>query len=339
MNITETNNQSWLSIVAGYKNPDLKKSLCQLANTFIPVLILWCLAYFSLDYSYWLTFCFSLVMGSFIARVFSIMHDCSHGSFFQSRMAMDITGFICGIITLTPFKCWRKIHAVHHAGSSHISKREMGDFPLLTVNEYLALPGFAQLKYRFMRHPLFILGVVPFLLFFILQRMPATAKVFNFTPEEKRSVQWTNLSILAVIVIISSLTGFKAFLLVQLPASLFISTIGVALFYIQHQFEDTYWAANEDFDYYLAAMKGSSFFKLPVVLNWLTGNTGYHHIHHLSPLIPNYKLPVCYAENPQFQAVKPITLSDSFKTFSLALWDESQQKLVSFYCLKQNSQD
>jgi omega-6 fatty acid desaturase (delta-12 desaturase) len=261
--------------------------------------------------------------------MFSILHDCSHGAFLKSKKAENIIGFVCGIVTLTPFKCWRKIHATHHACSSNLDRRDIGDFLLYTVKEYLELPKKEKLKYKFMRNPFTILCLVPFVLFFILQRMPTT-NISNFTQEEKDSVAWTNLALLAVIIVIGSIIGYKNFFLVQFPISMIVSTVGVWMFYIQHQFEDTYWAKKEELNYYLVSMKGSSFYKLPKILQWITGNTGYHHIHHLSPLIPNYKLQKCYDENPIFHDAPTITLQDSFKAFSLALWDEEKQKLVSF---------
>ncbi len=320
---------NWKEIIVNYNRADHAKAYFQLLTSYIPYILFWYLAYISLSYSYFLTLFFAIIAGAFSARIFSIMHDCSHGSFFGSKSLNNITGFISGTLTLTPFLCWKKIHATHHACTGKINRRDIGDFELMTIDEYLNVSKAQKIKYHIMRNPLFLLLITPFLLFFILQRLPAN-NIAEFTKKEKQSVTWTNLSILAIILIMSCLIGFKAFFIVHFPIALLASTVGVFLFFIQHQFENTYWASKDEYNYFQAAMKGSSFFKLPSFLQFFIANAGYHHIHHLSPQIPNYNLKKCHDENIELHDVSTLTLISAVKTFNLKLWDDKNNKLVSF---------
>jgi omega-6 fatty acid desaturase (delta-12 desaturase) len=265
-------------------------------------------------------------------RIFIIQHDCGHGSFFKSRQANDYLGSACSLFTLTPYLYWRKGHAIHHASAGNLEHRGVGDVYTMTVKEYLAQSPWGRLKYRFYRHPLVLFMLAPALLFFILYRFPdPRAKALK---REQASVWWTNLAIGVVVAALSLTIGWQAFLLVHLPITLLAATLGTWLFFVQHQFEDTYWAKEGEWDYTLAALQGSSYYKLPLVLQWFTGNIGFHHIHHLSPRIPNYLLQRCHEENPLFQQVVVLTLGSSFKTIFLSLWDEDQRRLVSFGQLK-----
>src|SRR5688572_16227163 len=321
----------WQKIIAKYQTPDFWKSLWQIINSIGPYVALWYLMYLSLNVSYLLTLALALVASGFLIRIFIILHDCGHGSFFKSPQANEIVGFITGVLAFTPYHQWRRNHAIHHAHSSDLDRRGSWDLPLtLTVKEYLQLPRWRQFLYRLYRHPLILIGVAPLLLFAVAQRFasPSSGK------RERFGVFLTNLALLALALTLIWLFGWKAYLLVQLPILFLAATIGVWLFYIQHQFEDTYWEGNGQWDYVRAAMQGSSYYKLPKLLQWFTGNIGLHHIHHLSPRVPNYALQQCHDENPVFQQVSIITFWMSLKALSLRLWDEEQQKLVSFGYLK-----
>jgi omega-6 fatty acid desaturase (delta-12 desaturase) len=260
-------------------------------------------------------------------RIFIILHDCGHGSFFKSQRANNFLGTICGVFSITPYYQWRHNHAVHHATSGDLDRRAGWDLPLTyTVKEYLALPTWKKVLYRLYRHPLILFGVAPTLLFIFAQRLisPKSGK------RERWSVHFTNWAVLAVFMVLGYFLGFWEVLRVQLTITIIGATIGVWLFYVQHQFEDTYWEHKDDWDFAEAALYGSSYLKLPKLLQWFTGNIGLHHIHHLSSRIPNYELQRCHDENPEFQAVNTITLFTSLKCISLRLWDEETQKLVGF---------
>jgi omega-6 fatty acid desaturase (delta-12 desaturase) len=313
-------------MVAKYQNPSLQRSLWQLANTLLPYLFLLVLMYFSLAYSYWLTLALALPAGGLLTRTFIIFHDCGHGSFFKAQRANNILGTLCGLLVFTPYYQWRFEHAIHHATSGDLDRRGTGDIVTLTVGEYLQLSRAGRFKYRLYRSPFVLLGFGPWFTFLISQRFtnPISRK------RERFSVYFTNLFILAVLVVASLTIGIQAYLLIQLPVAFVGGLGGIWMFYIQHQFEGTYWERHEEWDYATAAIRGSSYFKLPKVLQWFTGNIGFHHIHHLSSRIPNYALQRCMEENPQFQEVTTITLWSSLKSLRLNLWDEQQRQLVSF---------
>jgi omega-6 fatty acid desaturase (delta-12 desaturase) len=312
--------------VAPYQRPDLRRSLWQLANTFVPFAALWALMLLSLGYAYWLTLALGVLAGGLLLRIFIIFHDCGHGSFFRSRRANDIVGMLAGLLLFTPYYQWRHQHAVHHATAGDLDRRGAGDIFTLTVREYLALPRWGRLRYRLFRHPAVLLGIGPLYSFLITQRfvVPGSAR------RERLSVYGTNLALAGSLLAMSALIGLRAYLLVQLPIVVVAATAGVWLFYVQHQFEDAYWAEHEGWDYAAAALQGSSYLKLPRVLQWFTGNIGLHHIHHLSARIPNYALQRCHDENPQLQAAHVLTLSSGMRTLSLSLWDEEARRMVSF---------
>lgn len=321
----------WTGLVRPYQSPIRKTSVWQFLSTIVPFLLLWYLMYLSLEISYVLTLLLAVPTGGFLMRMFIIQHDCGHGSFFESRKWNDRVGFACGIFTLVPYYHWRKMHAIHHANAGKLDDmRGVGDFYTMTVNEYFAASPWRQFAYRFYRNTFFLIGLIPFFAFVFGYRFPFKMTKDKGWKRERNSVYWTNLGILAVSLLVIWLVGLKSFLLIQVPLIYLGTTLGAWFFFVQHQYEDAYWAKEEDWDYVDAALKGSSYYQLPRILQWFSGNIGFHHIHHLSPKIPNYKLQECHEENPLFQDVQVLTLRSSFKTLTLGLWDEEQQRLLSF---------
>ena len=323
------NPQVWKTLVKEYQESYTRKSIWQLCNSFIPFVLIWLLMLYALNYSYWITLLLAFPAAGFIVRIFIIQHDCGHGSFFKSRRANDLCGLFCSIFTLTPYHYWRKSHAIHHASAGNLEHRGIGDIYTMTVNEYMQQTRWGKFKYRLYRNPLLLFLVIPTILFLFIYRFPSSSS------KELRSYQFsvyiTSLVIAVLVGTLIWLVGLKTFLIVQLPITFITSSTGAWLFFIQHQFENTYWADEEDWDYAYAALRGSSYYKLPKVLQWFTGNIGFHHIHHLSPRIPNYMLEKCHKENPEFQKTANIlTIRKSLKSILLSLWDENQKKLVSF---------
>lgn len=318
---------TWRDIIARYEKPHTGRSLWQFANSVLPYICLWYVMYLSLSVSYWITLGLAVIAAGFLVRIFIIFHDCGHGAFFKSKKANTIIGNLTGILTLTPYHYWRHDHAVHHATAGDLDRRGHGDIWTLTVKEYRALPWRRRLIYRLYRNPLVMFGLGPIFMFLIRYRIPnfSAAKV-----RENRSILGTNLGIIAVVVGVGLLLGFKELLLVQAPITLISSSVGIWLFYVQHQFEDVYWERHENWDYVTTALEGSSFYKLPKVLQWFTGNIGFHHIHHLSSRIPNYFLEKCHRENPLFQQTKAVTFLSSLKSLSYRLWDEERHELIGF---------
>jgi acyl-lipid omega-6 desaturase (Delta-12 desaturase) len=325
-----TTTSRWKQIVTRYEEPGLRHSLWQLINTVVPYGLLWYLMYLSLGVSYWLTGALALVAAGFQVRVFIIFHDCGHGSFFKSRRANHILGFITGVLSFTPYYHWRWEHALHHATAGDLDRRGAGDMWTLTVQEYLEASKWQRFAYRLARNPLILFVLAPVFLFAVKQRF-ASSKAPR---RERRSVWWTNLALLAMATGLSCLLGLKTYLLLQVGVFSVAGSAGVWLFYVQHQFEGVYWERRPDWDYCTAALQGSSFYKLPKILQWFSGNIGFHHIHHLSPRIPNYNLEKCHRAEPLFQTVKPVTLFASFKALTFRLWDEQHRKLVGFAAIK-----
>ena len=322
----------WYSTLSKYEQPDLQKAVWQLINTFIPYLLLWYLMYYTLQvgYSYWVTFALAVVAAGLLVRIFIFFHDCCHGSFFASRKANIILGYICGILTFTPFDNWRHSHAVHHATFGNLDRRGIGDVRTLTVDEYLALSRRKQLEYQFFRNPFVMFGLGPVYLFLLSYRFPDK----KGRKRDRRSIYITDFAIIAIMALASVTLGFEAYVLIQLPVVFMAGSIGLWLFYVQHQFEGVYWARYNNWDPLRAALEGSSYYKLPKILQWFTGNIGFHDIHHIRPRIPNYNLQSCCSNIPAFQKVKPLTLGRSLKSLRLNLWDEKVQKLVGFRSLK-----
>lgn len=321
-------NASWSARLAKYKGADLSRSVRQLVTAVMLFAGGWALMYLSLGVSYWLTLLLAVPAAFFLIRLFIIQHDCGHGSFFSSGAVADLVGSILGVFTLTPYHYWKKTHALHHATSGNLEHRGFGDIDTLTVDEYLALPRWGRFKYRLYRHPLVLFGVGAIVHFFIRHRLPTI--VPRAWTRERRSILWTDVGLLAVVMLAGTLLGFRALLLVQLPITLLSTVFGVWLFYVQHQFEPTYWEHDERWAYDAAALQGSSYYRLPKLLQWATGNIGLHHIHHLHPRIPNYRLQRVLDEHPELREVPTLTLAGSLRCVSLTLWDERQRRLVPF---------
>ena len=321
---------NWRQAVAGYQNPSLRRSYFEIATSILPYFALLSLMFLSLEISYWLTLALAFPTAGFLVRIFIIFHDCGHGSFFKSNRLNDFWGYVTGIITFTPYHYWRRSHAIHHATVSNLDRRGVGDVMTLTVKEYLALSPWGKLKYRIYRNPLIMLLVGPTLLFLVGHRFASKGA----GQRERHSVIWTNLALLVIYLILIPTLGLKTYLMVHLPVLFIAFTVGVWLFYVQHQFEDTYWENQENWDFVSASLKGSSFYKLPKLLQWFTGNIGFHHIHHLSPRIPNYLLEKCQNENDLFKDIKSLTLLSSLKCLRFRLWDEDRRILVGFAALR-----
>lgn len=318
----------WRSVVARYTYPDTWRSIWQVANTLIPYIILFYVSMRSVEYSFWLTLPLCILTAGFMVRTFIIFHDCGHGSFFKSKMANTWLGRITGFLVLTPYYRWRHDHAVHHATAGDLDRRGVGDVYTMTVEEYLRAPRLKKFAYRVMRQPIFLFLFGSFIVFIGTQRIPPKKG-----KREIASVWWTNLALTVWVVAMSQFFGWKPYALVQFLVIFFGASVGIWLFYVQHNFEGVYWERRDHWDYFKASMQGSSFYKLSPILNWFTGNIGYHHIHHLSAKIPNYNLPKAFEENPILQ-VKPLTLLSSLKSLTLRLYDESTRKLVGWSILK-----
>ncbi len=323
----------WQSLVAQYQSPEVRRSLWQIANSVTPFLLIWYAMYRSLEVGYWLTLLLAIPAAGFMTRTFIIFHDCGHGSFFKSNKANEITGYVTGILTWTPYYYWRHDHALHHATAADLDRRGKGDVYTMTVAEYAAGPWWKRIGYRIFRNPLilFTVGAMGGFMFAHRVWLPGTAA------RERNSVIITDLALALIIATLTGIIGWQAFLMVQLPIMFFACSAGVWLFYVQHNFDETYWTRHDQWDFFKAGMKGSSFYKLPRLLQWFSGNIGFHHIHHLSPKIPNYKLPECYRDNELFH-IRPLTISLSLKSLGYRLWDEEQKMLVGFRELKKYRQ-
>ncbi len=326
----QTEIAAWKKLVAEYQEPNRWHASWQIVNTIGSYAGLWYLMHLSLRVSWWITLPLAVLAGGLLVRVFIIFHDCGHGSFFESRLANDIWGFIAGILTFTPYYHWRWEHSLHHATAGNLDRRGVGDVWTLTVQEYLESSRWKRFAYRLARNPIVLFVLTPLFLFVVMQRIPSP----KASRRERHSVWWMNLAILGMITGLSSVFGIVPYFLIQLTAMAVAGSAGVWLFYVQHQFEDAYWERGEDWGYTEAALRGSSFYKLPRILQWFSGNIGFHHIHHLSPRIPNYNLERCHRSDPMLQDVKPITLFSSMRSITLRLWDESAKKLIGFRHLK-----
>ena len=288
--------------------------------------------YTSLSVTYWLTILLAVPTAFFLVRLFIIQHDCGHASFFRSSRVSDVVGSFLGVLTLTPYHYWKKTHALHHATSGNLEHRGFGDIDTLTVEEYLARPRWERLKYRVYRHPVVLFGVGAILHFFVRHRLPTI--VPKSWRRERRSIFWTDVGLAILIVVMGALVGYRTFVLIQVPIAAFSCTIGVWLFYVQHQFDPTYWEREDRWSYDAAALHGSSYYRLPRLLQWATGNIGIHHVHHLHPRIPNYRLERVLRDHPELAAVPPLTLRDSLRCVRLTLWDEETRRLVPFKAVR-----
>jgi acyl-lipid omega-6 desaturase (Delta-12 desaturase) len=329
---TELTIEALRKTLSPYARPDLRQAILQMINTFVPYIVLWVILIYMVEKGYPLAGIvpFLFLASLFLVRIFIFFHDCSHGSFFASHGANTFLGYVTGILTFTPFTYWQHNHLVHHGTYADLDHRGVGDVWTLTVGEYRAESRIKRLAYRFYRNPFVFLGIGPGYTFLIMQRFLHQWEGKN----ERFSGAMTNLAILMVACAASLTIGLRTYLLIQLPVFLMAGSIGVWLFYVQHQFEGVYWSRHEEWDPVKAALQGSSYYKLPKVLQWFTGNIGLHHVHHVLPRIPNYKLQQTHDESPIMQTVAPLTVRKSLRSFSLNLWDERQQRLVSFKSLK-----
>ncbi len=319
-------------MVAPFIVPSGRKATIQLADTGIPFACLMAVILTGSAWYVWWVLLLSPLAAFLLVRLFMIQHDCGHGSFFPSRRANDLLGGVLGVLTLTPYRAWLCDHALHHAAAGNLERRGIGDVTTMTVAEYDALPCRGRLAYRLYRHPLVMFGVGPTWLFLIKQRIPSGHPVRRW--KNWISVLGTNVALAGGALLLLMTLGPLPLLLGWLPVTLMAATIGVWLFYIQHQFEDTYWERKPHWDFVRAALEGSSFYNLPKPLHWLTGNIGFHHIHHLSSRIPNYHLRACHMANALFGDVPTMSLRASFRCACLALWDENTLRLVSFRSIR-----
>jgi omega-6 fatty acid desaturase (delta-12 desaturase) len=308
----------------------MARGIWQIVNTLVPYVALWVMMYYAMNISYWLLLPLIVLAGGFLVRVFIIFHDCGHSSFFKSQKANHILGSILGVLEFTPYFQWRWEHAIHHSTSGNLDRRGIGDVWIMTVKEYLESSKWKRVAYRFIRNPIILFGFGPLGLFFIKHRF-STAQS---PPRERKSVFWTNIGVLAMTIGMSYIFGFTTYLILQASVMLVAGSLGIWLFYVQHQFEGVYWERSEKWDYLTAALEGSSFYKLPKILQWFSGNIGFHHIHHLGPRIPNYNLEKCHKSEELFQEVPQVTLWESLKAVNYRLYDEENQRFVGFGYLK-----
>ncbi|RBW68637.1 fatty acid desaturase [Bacillus taeanensis] len=312
--------------IAPFEKSDTKSSLRQIMNTIPPFFLLWFLAYQSLSVSIWLTLGFAVAAAGFVVRIFIIFHDCCHGSFFKNKKVNHILGTITGIITMFPYEKWKREHSIHHATSSNLDKRGTGDVWIMTVDEYAQASFKERLSYRLYRNPLIMFGLGPVYLFFITNRLNRK----DARKKERLNTYVINVSIVAVYALLIWAIGWQALLIVQAPILFVSGALGIWLFYVQHQFEDSYFEDEEQWDYVKAAVDGSSYYKLPKILQWVTGNIGYHHVHHLSPRVPNYNLEKVHESTPPLQKATTITIGSSLKSIRFRLYDENRKTFVSF---------
>ncbi|MFB5191986.1 fatty acid desaturase [Alicyclobacillus fastidiosus] len=318
--------RDWKKDIAPFQKSDTRKSVWQLINTIAPFLGLWWAAYLCLSVSIWVTLPLTILASGFFVRIFIIFHDCCHHSFFKSRRANEIVGIITGVLTFFPYHQWKYEHAVHHATSGDLERRGTGDMWTLTVNEYKQSSLVKRMVYRVYRNPVVMFGVGPIHLFlnqYRFNRKGAGRK-------ERVNTHVTNFTLIAILTGLSFILGWKAVLLVEGPILYLAGVVGIWLFYVQHQFEHSYFEKSDQWDFVSAALQGSSFYQLPKVLQWLTGNIGYHHVHHLGPKVPNYHLQQVHQSTDLFHNVSPITFASSLRALRYRLWDEDRHRFVAF---------
>ncbi len=319
----------WTRLLARYREPSHVRSAIEVAITLMPFAALWVLSLTAVSFGYWeLSLLLAIPAAGFLVRLFLIQHDCGHGSFFRNRAVNDLIGRAIGVLTLTPYDAWRRAHASHHASSGHLERRGIGDIDTLTVREYSERSVWGRARYRLYRHPLVMFGIGPAYLFFLRNRFPNQPISDDW--QNWLSVMATNAAIAAIAGILIWFMGIWTFLLVHLPITLLAASAGVWLFYVQHQFEDTFWAHSDEWSRHDAALHGSSHYVLPGILRWFTANIGVHHVHHLCSGIPYYRLPQVLKNHPDLSDINRLTLFESLRCVRLVLWDEVQRRLVSF---------
>ena len=320
----------WKAIVATHEQPHRWRAIWQLVNTLGSYLAAWLLIYWSLSVSYWLTVPLVLLASALLVRVFIIFHDCGHNSFFKSKRANQFWGFVTGLLTFTPYHHWKWEHDTHHSSAGNLERRGVGDIWTLTVEEYLGSSKWTKFLYRLARSPFILFTIAPLYVYLVRHRFALpTAK-----SRARTSVWIMNLAVLALAGALIVAFGFLPWLIIQVSVMGIAGTAGVWLFYVQHQFEDVYWEHGGDWDFTDAAIKGSSFYRLPKVLQWFSGNIGFHHVHHLSHRIPNYNLERCHKSDPIFSDVNPLSILESLKSLNFRLWDEASSRLISFSQLR-----
>ncbi|MFC6639282.1 fatty acid desaturase [Sulfitobacter sp. JBTF-M27] len=318
----------WTRVLAKYREPILSRSIFELIVTLAPFVAIWALAWWMLSISPWLAMALALANAAFLVRLFMIQHDCGHGAFFKNRRVGDWMGRFIGVLTLTPYDIWRKTHSIHHATTGNLDKRGVGDLPTLTVQEYREKNWVGRASYRLVRNPLFLFGVVPFYTFFLQNRLPVGLMRSGW--RYWFSALATNVVIGAALATIGWLGGWDVLLFVFLPTMLLAASTGMWLFYVQHQFEDTFWDHEGDWNVHDAAFNGSSHYDLPGILRWITANIGVHHVHHLASHIPFYRLGEVVRDHDILAQSRRLTLWESFRCARLHLWDENSRKLLSF---------
>jgi omega-6 fatty acid desaturase (delta-12 desaturase) len=317
---------AWREGLAPYARPRLGRSLLDLATSVVPYLALWVLMYLSLDVSYLLVLALAVPTAGFLVRVFVMFHDCAHGSLLPSKRANAWLGAVLGLLVFAPFVSWKHDHAVHHATSGDLDRRGTGDVRTLTVDEYGALSRRGRIGYRAFRNPLVMFGLGPIAAMVVGPRFVARGA----RPRMRRSVLGTDLALILLLGALGWSIGWRELLLIETPTALLAGSVGVWMFYVQHQFEDAYWEGADDWSYADAALRGSSYVRLPRALQFFTGNIGLHHVHHLNARIPNYNLQRAHDENPVFHQVPTLSLWDGLRAVRLKLWDERHGRLVTF---------
>ncbi len=314
--------------LAPFAQPRTRRSVWEFFSTLIPYLGIWTLSVYlsKHDVPWYFMLPLFVLGGLFMVRLFIIFHDACHGSFFKNKTWNLWLGRLTGLLTFTPFEAWRQAHNRHHASSGDLDRRGVGDVWTMTSDEFRKASKLKRLGYRLYRNPIVMFGLGPFFMLLISNRLSAKADKQPI----KNSIRLTNLALLIWILALGWFIGFKIYLMIQLPIIFVGGLIGIWLFYVQHQFEGTYWSKNEQWDVIQAALKGSSYYQLPALLHWLTGNIGYHHVHHLRSGIPFYNLPKCHAQTDLFHSVPGLSLKESLKTVKLRLWDEKSQRMIAF---------
>jgi acyl-lipid omega-6 desaturase (Delta-12 desaturase) len=319
--------RDWSKLLAPYRKPDHGRSILEIAITAVPFVALWLAAYLSMAVSYALSMVFIVLAAAFVVRLFLIQHDCGHGSFFEKREANDWVGRVIGVITMTPYQVWRYSHAKHHAGSGNLDRRGFGDIDTLTVREYQAMGRWERIAYRVYRFPLIMFGIGPAFIFLLQHRLPIgfmrAGKMFWI------SAMGTNASIAVMVTTVMWLVGWQAFLWIHVPIIAIGASIGVWLFYVQHQFEDSYWAEGKDWTLEEAALHGSSHYDLPAPFRWVTANIGVHHVHHLYSRIPYYRLQKVLKDFPELADIRRFGFIESLSCIKVRFWDEQTKRMVS----------
>ena len=323
--------REWLVVLNAYRKPSAGRGIFEIAITIVPLAVLWGLSCWAYSVSFWLSLIVAFPAAAFLVRLFLIQHDCGHGAFFRRRSTNDWVGRILGVFTLTPYEVWQRSHAVHHATTGNLDSRGIGDVRTLTVDEYQALDKRGQIFYRIYRHPLVFLGIGPSYVFLFQNRIPCDFMSAGWPYWV--SAMLTNLGIAAFATVMVLTVGVVPFIAIHLPIVILAATLGVWLFYVQHQFDEAHWERQPDWDVHDAGLHGSSYYDLPKALQWLTANIGMHHLHHLCSRIPFYRLPQVLRDYPELADVKRITLVESFQYAGLQLWDERTKRLVSFKSL------